>query len=47
MGDKDIISKEIIKKIGHDISMHILDIDIQGRVKNISSSIYAILDLTV
>jgi len=32
MGDKDIVSKEIIKEIGRDISMHILDIDIQGEV---------------
>jgi len=32
MGDKDIISKEIIKEIGQDISMHILGIDIQGEV---------------
>ena len=32
MGDKDIISKEIIKEIGRDISMHILGIDIQGEV---------------
>ena len=30
MGDKDIVSKEIIKEIGRDISMHILGIDIQG-----------------
>jgi len=32
MGDKDIVSKEIIKEIGRDISMHILGIDIQGEV---------------
>jgi len=32
MGEKDIISKEIIKEIGRDISMHILGIDIQGEV---------------
>ncbi|MBD3793275.1 MAG: hypothetical protein IE889_03820 [Campylobacterales bacterium] len=32
MGDKDIISKEIIKEIGRDISMHILGIDIQGEI---------------
>ena len=32
MGDKDIVSKEIIKEIGRDISMHILGIDIEGEV---------------
>ena len=32
MGDKDIVSKEIIKEIGRDISMHILGIDIDGEV---------------
>jgi len=32
MGDKDIVSKDIIKEIGRDISMHILGIDIQGEV---------------
>ena len=32
VGDKDIVSKEIIKEIGRDISMHILGIDIQGEV---------------
>ncbi|NEW60539.1 hypothetical protein GSY74_04520, partial [Sulfurovum sp. bin170] len=32
MGDKDIVSKEIIKEIGRDISMHILGIDIQGEI---------------
>jgi predicted transposase YdaD len=32
MGDKDIISKEIIQEIGRDISMHILGIDIEGEV---------------
>jgi hypothetical protein len=32
MGNKDIVSKEIIKEIGRDISMHILGIDIQGEV---------------
>ena len=32
MGDKDIVSKEIIKEIGRDISLHILGIDIQGEV---------------
>ncbi|SFV50379.1 hypothetical protein MNB_SV-12-1834 [hydrothermal vent metagenome] len=32
MGDKDIVSKEIIKEIGRDISMHILGIDIKGEV---------------
>jgi hypothetical protein len=32
LGDKDIVSKEIIKEIGRDISMHILGIDIQGEV---------------
>ena len=32
MGQKDVISKEIIKEIGKDISMHILGIDIQGEV---------------
>ena len=32
MGDKDIVSKDIIKEIGKDISMHILGIDIQGEV---------------
>ncbi len=30
--NKDIVSKEIIKEIGRDISMHILGIDIQGEV---------------
>ena len=32
MGNKDIVSKEIIKEIGLDISMHILGIDIEGEV---------------
>jgi len=32
VGEKDIVSKEIIKEIGRDISMHILGIDIQGEV---------------
>jgi hypothetical protein len=32
MGDKDIVSKELIKEIGRDLSMHILGIDIQGEV---------------
>ena len=32
VGDKDIVSKEIIKEIGRDISMYILGIDIQGEV---------------
>lgn len=32
MGDKDIVSKEIIKEIGLDISMHILGINIEGEV---------------
>jgi len=32
VGDKEIVSKEIIKEIGRDISMHILGIDIQGEV---------------
>ena len=32
MGDKDIVSKDIIKEIGRDISMHILGIDIQGEM---------------
>ena len=32
MGDKDIVSKEIIKEIGRDISMHILGIKIEGEV---------------
>ena len=32
MGDKDIVSKEIIKEIGRDISLHILGINIQGEI---------------
>jgi len=32
MGDKDIVSKELIKEIGRDISLHILGIDIQGEI---------------
>ena len=33
MGKKDIVSKEIIKEIGKDISMHILGINIEGDVE--------------
>ena len=32
VGDKDIVSKEIIKEIGRDISLHILGINIQGEI---------------
>ena len=32
MGQKDIVSKDIIKGIAKDISMHILDIDIKGEI---------------
>ncbi len=33
MGQKDIVTKEIIKEIGRDISMYILGIDIQSEVE--------------
>jgi len=32
MGNKDIVSKELIKEIGRDISLHILGINIQGEI---------------
>jgi len=40
MGDKDIVSKEIIKEIGRDISMHILGIDIKGEVTTVLSTLF-------
>ncbi len=32
MGNKDIISKELIKEIGRDISMHILGIELEDEI---------------
>ena len=32
MGDKDIVSKELIKEIGRDISLHILGIKLEGEI---------------
>jgi len=40
MGDKDIVSKEIIKEIGRDISMHILGIDIFSLPSLLRGSVY-------
>ena len=45
MGDKDIVSKEIIKEIGRDISMHVLGIDIQGEVTLVDKGIIDMKDI--
>ena len=36
MGEKDVISKEILKKIARDISKHILHIDVREDMELIS-----------